>query len=114
MIRTRYYPQDPECNITNMLDTVRKHGKQLLSFKHFKVSLGGEKEKATPRYKHVQTVSYISRVPSPLVLAVLNGVRLVRRYLGSLNCYPLCSLDNFIRNIKTLIFQASLHAYHPA
>jgi hypothetical protein len=42
------------------------------------------------------------------------GIRLVQRYLRSLNCHPLCSLDNFIRNIKTLLFQASLHTSYTA
>jgi hypothetical protein len=42
------------------------------------------------------------------------GIRLVQLYLRSLNGHPLYSLDNFIKNIKTLLFQASLHANYTA
>jgi hypothetical protein len=40
------------------------------------------------------SVSWISRVPFSISISCSQwGVRLVQRYLGSLNCHPLCSLD---------------------
>jgi hypothetical protein len=61
------------------------------------------------------SVSWISHVPFSISISCSQWVlRLVQRYLGSLNCHPLCSIDNFIRNIKTFLFQASLHACYTA